>query len=337
VSISKAAVIGTTAWGTTLAVLLARRGLPTWLWSWEEAEAEQLRRERQNVARQPGLVFPPDLAVTHDMGEALAGAGLAVVAVPSALMRDNLRWMRPHLGPQTIALSAVKGLEAETGKRMSELVQEELSPDVPVCVLSGPNLSREIARGLPAATIIASGDLAAAAAVRDLFMSPSLRVYTNDDVIGVEFAGALKNIIATGAGMCDELGYGDNAKAGFLTRGLVEIARLGTAAGAKPLTFMGLAGVGDLMATCYSTLSRNHTVGVELAKGRPLEEVLASLEQTAEGVTTTAAARSLARRLDVEMPITEQMYRVLFEGLDPRQGVAELMGRAPKHELHGVQ
>lgn len=334
--IEKAAVIGTTAWGTTLAVLLAKRGLPTRLWSWEEEEAERLRRDRENTARQPGLTFPPELTVTRDMAEALSGAGLAVIAVPSASMRDNLRWMRPYLEPQTIVLSAVKGLEAETGKRMSELVEKELSPGTAVCVLSGPNLSREIARGLPAATIVASRDLGAAEAVRDLFMSPTFRVYTNDDVAGVEFAGALKNIIAIGAGMCDELGYGDNAKAGFLTRGLAEIARLGVAAGAKPLTFIGLAGVGDLMATCYSALSRNHTVGVEVAKGRPLAEVLASLRQTAEGVTTTVAARNLARRLNVEMPITEQMYRVLFEGLDPRRGVAELMGRAPKHELHGV-
>jgi glycerol-3-phosphate dehydrogenase (NAD(P)+) len=311
--------------------------LPAYLWSWEEKEAERLQRERQNFARQPGLDFPAELAVTHDMGEALSGAVMTVIAVPSASMRENLRWMRPHLGPRTIVLSAVKGLEAETGKRMSELIEEELSPRAPVCVLSGPNLSREIARGLPAATIIACRDLTAAETVRDAFMSPSFRVYTNDDVTGVEFAGALKNIVAIGAGMCDGLGYGDNAKAGLLTRGLAEITRLGTAAGAKPLTFAGLAGVGDLMATCYSALSRNHTVGVELAKGRPLEEVLASLQQTAEGVTTTVAARNLARRLKVEMPITEQMYRVLFEGLDPRQGVAELMGRAPKHELHGVQ
>jgi len=334
--IEKAAVIGTTAWGTTLAVLLARRGLPTWLWSRKEQEAERLRRDRENAARQPGLAFPPALAVTHDMAEALADTGLAVIAVPSATMRDNLRWMRPHLEPQTIMLSAVKGLEADTGKRMSELIEEELPSATPLCVLSGPNLSREIARGLPAATIIASRDLGAAEAVRDLFMSPTFRVYTHDDVAGVELAGALKNIVAIGAGMCDELGYGDNAKAGFLTRGLAEIARLGVAAGAKPLTFIGLAGVGDLMATCYSALSRNHTVGVELAKGRPLAEVLASLQQTAEGVTTTVAARNLARRLNVEMPITEQIYRVLFEGLDPRRGVAELMGRAPKHELHGV-
>jgi len=173
--------------------------------------------------------------------------------------------------------------------------------------------------------------------VRDSLAGPSFRIYTNEDVTGVELAGALKNIIAISAGMCDGFGFGDNAKAAFLTRGLAEITRLGVAAGARALTFIGLAGVGDLMATCYSPLSRNHVVGMELAKGRGLEEVLASLGQVAEGVGATVAARALAQRLGVEMPITEKMYQVLFEGLDPQQGVVELMGRELKHELHGVQ
>ncbi len=252
-------------------------------------------------------------------------------------MRGNLRTLRSHLDPDTLVLSAVKGLERDTGKRMSEVVREEL-PGLrrPLCVLSGPNLSREIAQGLPAATIVASEDLAVAETLREALMSPLFRVYTNEDVAGVELAGALKNIIAIGAGMCDGLGYGDNAKAGFITRGLAEIARLGVAAGAQPLTFLGLAGVGDLMATCYSPLSRNHRVGIELAKGRTLDDVLSSLGQVAEGVTTTVAARELARRYGVEMPITEMTYKVLFEGLDPRRAVAELMLRAPRHELHGV-
>lgn len=335
----KAAVIGATSWGTVLAVLLARRETPTWLWSWTEEEAEKLRRDGENASRHPGLTFPSGLTVTHDMREALAGAGLAVIAVPSASLRDNLRLMRPYSEPGTVILSAVKGLEEGTGRRMSEVIREEIggAPGMPVCVLSGPNLSREIARGLPAATIVACESLPTAEKVRDWLMGPSLRVYTNEDVTGVELAGALKNIIAIGAGMCDGFGFGDNAKAGFVTRGLAEITRLGVAAGANALTFIGLAGVGDLVATCYSSLSRNHSVGVELAKGRRLDDVLTSLGQVAEGVTTTVAARALARRLGVEMPITEKLYQVLFEGLEVRRGVVELMGRSPKHELHGVR
>ncbi len=337
--IDKVAVIGTTSWGTTISVLLAGRGRATYLWSWLEEEAAQLRREGENRLRQPGLAFPPALTVTHDLGEALAGAGLVVLAVPSSSLRENLRRLRPHLDRDAIVLSAVKGLESETGKRMSEVIGEELgaTPTTPICVLSGPNLSREIARGLPAAAIVASDDLPTAETVRGLLMGPSFRVYTGDDVVGVELAGALKNIIAIGAGMGDGFGYGDNAKAAFLTRGLAEITRLGLAAGAQALTFSGLAGVGDLIATCSSPLSRNHTVGRELAKGRPLDEILASLEQVAEGVTTAVAARRLARRLGVEMPITEKTCQVLFEGLDPHQGVAELMMREPRRELHGVQ
>lgn len=278
--------------------------------------------------------------MTHDLAAALSGVDLAVLAVPSASFRENLRRVLAHLESQTVLLSAVKGLEAESGLRMSQVVRQESgnTPRRATCVLSGPNLSREIARGLPAATIVACEDLSTAEEVRDALMSPSMRVYTNEDVTGVELAGALKNIIAIGAGMCDGFAYGDNAKAGFVTRGLAEITRLGVAAGANALTFIGLAGAGDLIATCYSVLSRNHKVGMELAKGRSLDEVIASLGgQVAEGVATTRAARALAARLGVEMPITEKMYAVLFDGLDPRQGVADLMGRAPKHELHGVR
>ncbi len=331
------AVVGSSSWGTVLAVLFARNGLPVRLCAYDEADAKALRHDGENARLQPGLRFPPSLTVTADRQVVLRDADLLALAVPSETLRDNLRALRPHLDSNTLVLSAVKGLERESGKRMSEVVGEEL-PDLrsPICVLSGPNLSREIAQGLPAATIVACENLATAETIRDALMSPLFRVYTNEDVAGVELAGALKNIIAIGAGMCEGFAYGDNAKAGFITRGLAEIARLGIAAGAQPLTFLGLAGVGDLMATCYSPLSRNHRVGIELAKGRPLDEVLASLGQVAEGVATTVAARELARRYGAEMPITEMTYQVLFEGLDPRRAVAELMLRAPRHELHGV-
>ncbi len=306
--------------------------------AYDEADAEALTRDGENVRLQPGLRFPPSLTVMADCAEVVRGADLLVLAVPSETLRENLRALRPFLSPDTPVLSAVKGLERDTGKRMSKVISEEL-PGLrrPLCVLSGPNLSREIAGGLPAATIIACADLTMAGLVRDALMSSLFRVYTNEDVAGVELAGALKNIIAIGAGMCDGFAYGDNAKAGFITRGLAEIARLGVVAGAQPLTLLGLAGVGDLVATCYSPLSRNHRLGIELAGGRSLEEALALLGQVAEGVATTVAARRLARGYDIEMPITEMTYQVLFEGLDPRRAVASLMHRAPRHELHGVK
>ncbi|MGA2285048.1 MAG: NAD(P)H-dependent glycerol-3-phosphate dehydrogenase [Dehalococcoidia bacterium] len=333
----RAAVVGATRWGTVLAVLLARNGAAVRLSAFDEADAAAMRRDGENARLQPGLRFPPSLEVTLGPAETLEGATLLVVAVPSSTLRDNLRALRPHLDPSTLVLSAVKGLERDSAKRMSEVFREEW-PEMaqPLCVLSGPNLSREIAQGLPAATIIACEDLSLAERAREALMSPQLRVYTNDDVAGVELAGALKNIIAIGAGFCDGFGLGDNARAGFVTRGLAEIARLGVAAGARPLTFLGLAGVGDLVATCYSPLSRNHRLGVELAKGRSLEDILPSLGGVAEGVTTTVAALDLARRLGVEMPITEKTCQVLFEGLDPRVAAVDLMGRSPRHELHDV-
>jgi glycerol-3-phosphate dehydrogenase (NAD(P)+) len=225
-----------------------------------------------------------------------------------------------------------------TGRRMSQVLEEELPNHLhpQICVLSGPNLALEIARGKPASTVVASRNGYAAAKAQEMLMSPTFRVYTNEDVIGVELGGALKNIIAIGAGICDGLGYGDNAKAAFITRGLVEITRLGVAAGANPLTFAGLAGMGDLVATCASPLSRNRFVGEQIAKGKRLEEVLASMKNVAEGVYTTVAALRMAKELGVEMPIAQATYQVLFEGLDPRKAVIELMGRPPRPEWEGI-
>jgi len=236
-----------------------------------------------------------------------------------------------------MVVSAAKGLELGSCKRMSEVIAEEIDPCCRpnICVLSGPNLSREIIRDLPAATVVAAEDEAVAREAQKLLTAPNFCVYTNTDVIGVELGGALKNIIALGAGMVDGLGYGDNAKAAFITRGLIEIAALGVALGANPLTFVGLAGFGDLIATCASPLSRNHYVGVELAKGRSLKEITDSMTSVAEGVNTTIAAWNLARQLGLGMPITEKIYQVLFEGVDPRQAVDELMAAEGRHELAG--
>jgi len=237
-----------------------------------------------------------------------------------------------------LILSAAKGLEEGTKQRMSVVIANEIDPRFhpSICVLSGPNLSGEIIRGLPATTVIAAQNVAVAKRAQQIMTSPIFRVYINDDVVGVELGGALKNIIALSAGMSDGLGYGNNAKAALVSRGLAEISRLGVALGANPLTFGGLAGLGDLVTTCSSPLSRNRFVGQELAKGRPLAEITASMKGIAEGIITTVAARQIARELGVEMPITEQVYRVLFEGLEVPQAMVALMERELKHELAGL-
>jgi glycerol-3-phosphate dehydrogenase (NAD(P)+) len=324
----KVCIIGTTSWGTTLAVMLARRDIDVALWARTADEAETLCRDRKNAARLPGIVFPDRLLPTADAGEALNGASLVILAVPSQEMRRNVALVKGHVAPGVPVLSAAKGFERESTKRMTQVVIEELGPDYgsQVGVLSGPNLSREIARGLPAATVIAAQDGGVAQRSQSIMHSPTFHVYTSNDVVGVELGGALKNIVALGAGMVDGLGYGDNAKAAYMSHGLTEIAALGAALGANPLTFLGLSGLGDLLATCASDLSRNHTLGKGLSQGRSMEEVMASIGSAVEGVPTTAAALKLAQGLGVSMPITERIYRVLFEGYSPAQAMAELLG-----------
>lgn len=331
-------MIGTTSWGTTLAVILAQKGLQVALWARQEEEARDLEAARENRLRLPGTLFPSSLAVTAALDRACENADLVIFAVPSQRMRENVRHVSPFLSADSLVMSAAKGLELGTTLRMSQVIQEELQPTYKgsCCVLSGPNLSREIAQGLPSATVVAAEDPQVAEKVQGLVMTSRFRVYSSRDVIGVELGGTLKNIIALGAGMNDGWGYGANAKAAFMTRGLSEITRLGAAAGANPLTFLGLAGLGDLVATCTSPLSRNRRLGEELAKGKTLEELLPTLGGTAEGPATTIAARELAMRLSVEMPITEQTYRVLYQGLDPRQAIVDLMSREPKYELEGL-
>jgi len=333
-----AGVVGTTSWGTTLAILGARQGHKVNLWARTPEEAEKLQADRENRRLLPGFPFPSLLQATASVEEAFGHAHLVILAVPAKSLRANVRHVGHALSPETVIISATKGLEIGTGLRMSQVLQQELPEPLRsrICVLSGPNLSAEIARGRPASTVVASEAPQLALMAQEALMTPQFRVYTNDDVVGVELAGALKNIIALGAGIGDGLGYGNNSKAAFITRGLVEITRLGVSAGANALTFAGLAGMGDLIATAASPLSRNRYVGEELAKGRSPKEILASMQNVAEGVDTTAAALKMAQELGVAMPITQATYRVLFEGLDPRQAVAELMGRAPQPEWAGV-
>jgi glycerol-3-phosphate dehydrogenase (NAD(P)+) len=327
-------VIGTTSWGTTLGIILAREGHVVRLMARTDDEARLLNSERENSRFVPGFPFPDSMHSTADPDVAFASTDLTIFAVPSQTMRANVRRLAEHILPDTILVSAVKGLELSTVRRMSQVVEEELPPGwvEGLCVLSGPNLASEVVRGMPTPTVIASRNPVAAITVQQIVNSSVFRAYTNDDVVGVELCGALKNIIALGAGMCDGMKLGDNAKSGFMTRGLAEVARLGVAAGANPSTFSGLAGMGDLIATCSSPLSRNHHVGERLAEGETLHDIRQGMQNVAEGVDTTRAALDLARQLDVEMPIAQAIHDILFGGMSVSQAVRDLMGRDPRPE-----
>jgi glycerol-3-phosphate dehydrogenase (NAD(P)+) len=329
------AVLQAGAWGTTLATILARDGgRQVTLWTRDPAQAEEIAARRENRRYLAGIRVPEGVDVTADLERALEAADL-IVAVPTHGVRAFRDRLAPLLRAEHRVLSATKGLDPASGRRMSELWAEALSP-ARVAVLSGPNISREIANGQPAPTVIASSDRATARHFQTLVGTRSFRAYTNDDVIGVEVCGALKNIVALGAGAIDGIGYGDNAKAGFVTRGLAEIARFAFAQGADPLTAAGLAGFGDLIATCTSKHSRNRRVGELLAKGHPLPRIRDELGgQVAEGIGTTEATHAAARRAGVEMPITEQTYAVLFEGKPVREAMRDLMDREQREEVSG--
>lgn len=333
----KICIIGTTSWGMTLGVILARKGLKVGIWARTEKEATEIKNTGPRFNGHSVNEFPPNLYVTHDPREAVIDSKAVILAIPSQTMRGNIRMIKNYITKSMLIASAAKGLEIGTNLRMSQVISEEIDTHFHrnICVLSGPNLAREILSGLPAATITAAQDPDTSRVMQRILTTPTLCVYTHTDVIGVELGGALKNIIALGAGMADGLGYGDNAKAAFMTRGLTEVSALGVALGANPLTFSGLAGLGDLIATCASALSRNHYMGVELTKGRSVEEISSSMDGFAEGITTTRAAWNLARELGLEMPITEKIYRVLYDGINPREAAAELMGAQVNHELTG--
>ena len=299
-----------------------------------EAEANTLSTERLNSRFLPDSPFPQSFSITSHPETALRKSDLVVIAVPSDRFRENIRQIRPHIDQGTVLLSATKGLELPASQRMSQVLEDELPillhPGI--CVLSGPNLAKEIVSGKAASTVIASQNATSAQESQNALISANFRVYTSMDVLGVELAGALKNIVALGAGIADGMEAGENAKATFITRGLAEITRLGIAAGADPLTFAGLAGLGDVVATCSSPLSRNRFVGEQLANGHSWAEIQKSMDNVAEGVNATRAALVLAEDLDVEMPIAEMASRVLFEGLSPQKAINELMARPAKSE-----
>lgn len=329
-------VIGAGAWGTTLAVKLAAAERPVTIWAHTPEANEELATVRENRRYLPGIVFPPNIRVATDEGYLAEPHRFFVLAVPSAHVRSTLRRLDGRLFPDAPLLSVVKGIEEGTHLRMSEVIAQEL-PGRSVAVLSGPNLAREIADGKPAGTVVASEEAELAAELASVLASDRFRVYTNPDVIGVELCGALKNVVALAAGFVDGLGFGDSAKAGIITRGLAEMTRLGVAAGAHPLTFAGLAGVGDLIATCMSPLSRNRRAGELMAAGVSWTDAAARLSGVAEGVFTVRGALELAAEHGVELPIAEQVAAVVHDGRPPMAAVAELMGREPKDELASLR
>ena len=328
-------VIGAGAWGTTLAVRLAQGERPVTLWAHSVEANEELASRRENVRYLPGHVLPPNIRIATEEGFFAEPFRLFIVAVPSAHLRSVLRRLAPVLYPEAAILSAVKGIEEGSHRRMSGVIDEEL-PGRRVAVLSGPNLAREIAAGKPASSVVASLDADLATELAGLIGSERFRIYTNSDVVGVELCGALKNVVALAAGMVDGLGFGDSAKAGIVTRGLAEMTRLGVAAGANPLTFSGLAGVGDLIATCMSPLSRNRRAGELLGSGMAWRDVEPRLPGIAEGVFTVRGALALADEYRVELPIAEQVSAVVHDRRPPLEAVAALMGREQKDELAGL-
>ncbi len=333
----KIAIVGTTAWGITLGMVLANKGLDVRLWARTEEEAERLKKKGPDSKQLPNVVFPPQITITSSPKKALSGVTAVLLVVPSQTMRQNLSAIKDHIKDKMLIINASKGLEYGSNKRMSQVIAEELPPACHhnICALSGPNLHKEILAGLPASAVIAAEDKAVAKKAQKLMTAPNFSIYTNNDIIGVELGGALKNVIALGAGMVDGLNYGDNAKASFITRGLTEMAALGLAMGANPITLSGLAGLGDLIATCASPLSRNHFVGVELAKGRKLEDITSTMVGIAEGVATTAAVNNMAKKLNLEMPIAEKMYEVMYNGADAKLIISELLGAKGRHEFAG--
>jgi len=331
------AVIGAGSWGTTVAAI-ASPNTDVILWARRPDLAERINRDRANADYLPGYTLPSSLAATSDMEEALTGADLVVVGVPSHGYRAVLAKAKEMVPPSTPVVSLTKGIEMDTGLRMSEVTLQVLPGHDPgaVGVLSGPNLAVEIMEGQPAATVIAMGDPRAARRIQPVFTTPRFRVYTNPDVIGVEVAGAAKNVIAIAAGASTGLGFGMNTTASLVTRGLAEMTRLGIAMGGEALTFGGLAGVGDLMATCGSSRSRNNRVGLQLGKGRGIEQIVSEMNMVAEGVKTTRAVLNLAERHGVEMPIAEAVGGMLYEGQTVHHAMASLMGREPTSEGHGI-
>jgi glycerol-3-phosphate dehydrogenase (NAD(P)+) len=330
-----AAVVGAGSWGTVLAAQLARLGFPTRLWARDRTLAQQIATTRENSRYLPGVLLPDTVLATADPAEALAGADLVVVAVPSHFLRGVLAPMAPHIGSRAVLLSATKGLEPGSALRMSELLSQVVTGPA-VAVLSGPSFAREVALGRPTALVVASPDAGVARELQSRLSAPAFRLYTNRDVVGVEIGGALKNVMAIATGLSDGLELGENARAALITRGLAEIGRLALALGGQPATLSGLAGLGDLVLTCTGSQSRNHRLGYAMARGQSLREAESSTPMVAEGVRTVTSALTLAAARGVAMPICEQVSAVLFDGRAVPDALQALLAREPRPEEEGA-
>ena len=330
----RVAVLGGGSWGTTVAHLCAHNA-PTVLWARSKETVDQINNEHQNRRYLEGYVLHESLRATTDLAEALSTADLLVVGVPSQAFRETLRDAASLVRPWIPVVSLTKGLELDTGKRMTQIIHDEL-PGHPVGVLTGPNLAKEILAGAAAASVVAMHDHAVAESLQDVFHSNLFRVYTNDDLIGCELGGAFKNVIAIASGMADGLGAGDNTRSAVITRGLAEITRLGVALGGSPMTFAGLAGMGDLIATCISPQSRNRTVGQRLGEGLTIDEVIAEMNQVAEGVKSCRMVQALGREFGVSTPITDEVVAVCHEGSTAKDAYAGLINRSNRREMHGL-
>lgn len=326
-------VLGAGSWGTALAILLARNGVPVRLWGHEPHHVQRLAAEHCNTEFLPGIEFPALLEPKAQLQQAVRGAEHVLVAVPSHAFRHMLQDLEPLLETGRGVVWATKGLEMQSGKLLHEVARDVLGEDRPLAVISGPTFAGEVARGLPTAATVASGDTQFASRIASLFHGDSFRAYTSEDMVGVQLGGAVKNVLAIAAGIADGLGFGANARAALITRGLAETLRLGLRLGGQPETFMGLAGVGDLVLTCTDNQSRNRRFGLALAAGQDPEQARAQIGQVVEGAQTARVVMRMAREQDVEMPITEQVYRVLYEQLDPREAVHALFCRAQKAEF----
>ena len=331
----KISVLGTGGWGTALSIVLHNKGHNVTLWGSTPDYVEYLKKHRENKKYLKGIEIPSDLKITSDIAETQIETDLIVIAIPTPYVRKTIKPFKNHYLPGTPIVSVIKGIENETLMRGSEILRDVLG-EQPIALLLGPSHAEEVARKLPTTVVIACNDIQVAKEIQDIFITERFRVYTNTDVIGVEIGTSIKNVIAIAAGICDGLGFGDNSKAALITRGLAEMTRLGVAMGGQRDTFSGLAGLGDLITTCVSPYGRNRLVGEQIAKGKKLSQILEEMDQVAEGILTTKSVCKLANKYNVEMPITKEIYNILFEDKDPIKAVNELMVREPKSEIEEI-
>ncbi|KPJ66156.1 glycerol-3-phosphate dehydrogenase [candidate division WOR-1 bacterium DG_54_3] len=334
---AKIAVLGAGSWGIASSVLLFSNGHQVTLWEFDHLEMTKLAKDREHKEKLPGIVIPKEIKITDDLTSATLGTEMLALALPSHTVREVAKKLARLKLPDPIIVNLAKGIENDTLCRMSEILKEELSSNLhdKIATLSGPSHAEEVSRKIPTTVVVAGFQEKIAKRIQQTFMNPYFRVYTNSDIVGVELGGSLKNVIAIAAGICDGMGLGDNSRGALLTRGLAEIIRLGEKLGAKRETFAGLSGLGDLVTTCISRYSRNRFVGEQIGKGKTLNQILKEMTMVAEGIKTTKSAYQLSIKYEVEMPITQQVYQVLFENRKPQQAITELMTRDPKSEIWG--